>query len=361
MFTTGDDQKVSQENEIALSVITYIGCSISMVTMFIALTVFTCIRSLNSERVFVHRNLCIAILCAQVVFLAAGKATRHQMICRVTAVVLHYCFLSIFSWMLVEGLHLYTKVVQVFGTDKTKNNYYLCFGWGLPLVLVLISSVADWEGYGTKTSCWLSIDRKTIWAFVGPAVAVIVVNVVILVMVMRVVVKSAKNDRPSKTAQARAAVKAAIFLLHLLGLTWIFGLLSVNRHTIVFEYIFSFSNSLQGFFVFLFHCVLNTEVRQALRRVQERRAAQNDDINIISLSSDSETSSIAVEGTLRFRLSYNNRRNRCRQQKKACWIKETTLKCDDVQAERMLTWKTHKLGNPPITSKRTEDTPLIYI
>jgi hypothetical protein len=29
---------------VALSIITYIGCSISIVTMFIALTVFTCIR-----------------------------------------------------------------------------------------------------------------------------------------------------------------------------------------------------------------------------------------------------------------------------------------------------------------------------
>ncbi|XP_060603674.1 adhesion G protein-coupled receptor L4-like [Ruditapes philippinarum] len=296
--------QISKEDEVALSIITYIGCSISIVTMFIALTVFTCIRSLNSERVFVHRNLCIAILCSQVLFLAAGKATRHKMVCRITALVLHYCFLSIFAWMLVEGLHLYTKVVQVFGTDNARNTYYLCFGWGLPLVLVIISSVADWEGYGTETSCWLSIDRKTIWAFIGPAIAVIVVNLVILIMVLRVVIK--KTDRNSKKDQMRAAIKAALFLLHLLGLTWIFGLLAVNRRLIVFEYIFATSNSLQGFFVFLFHCALNTEVRQALRRVRDRRAILNENINTVSMStSGSDSSSLAVEGTFRFRLSYN--------------------------------------------------------
>jgi len=52
------------------------------------------------------------------------------MVCRVMAAVLHYCFMSVFTWMLVEGLHLYTKVVQVFGNERSRNIYYLLFGWG---------------------------------------------------------------------------------------------------------------------------------------------------------------------------------------------------------------------------------------
>ncbi|KAL4231873.1 G-protein coupled receptor 2 [Mactra antiquata] len=223
-------------HKISLSIITYIGCSISLVTLFIALTIFTFIRSLNSERVFVHRNLCIAILAAQVVFIAGNKANQQPIVCRVAALFLHYCFLSIFTWMLVEGIHLYTKVVQVFGTDNSRTTYYLCFGWGIPFCLVMISAVADWKGYGQDANCWLSIDRHTIWAFIGPAVAVIM-----------------------------------------------------------------------GFFVFLFHCILNTEVRQTLTRIRDRHTIQmtsSSSSSSSSIQSVHQSTEMAIHGTLRFRLEY---------------------------------------------------------
>lgn len=46
------------------------------------------------------------------------------------AVLLHYCYTAVFIWMLVEGLHLYSKVVRVFGTERSRITYYVCFGWG---------------------------------------------------------------------------------------------------------------------------------------------------------------------------------------------------------------------------------------
>ena len=43
----------------------------------------------------------------------------------------------------------------------------------------------------------------------------------------------------------RVLVKAAVLLLPLLGLTWLFGLLAVNEDTVVFAWIFTILNSLQ--------------------------------------------------------------------------------------------------------------------
>ena len=53
-----------------------------------------------------------------------------QLVCAVVAVLLHYCYTAVFIWMLVEGLHLYSKVVRVFGTERSRMTYYVCFGWG---------------------------------------------------------------------------------------------------------------------------------------------------------------------------------------------------------------------------------------
>lgn len=46
------------------------------------------------------------------------------------AVLLHFFFLSAFAWMLVEGLHLYSLVIKVFGSEGSKRRYYYGIGWG---------------------------------------------------------------------------------------------------------------------------------------------------------------------------------------------------------------------------------------
>lgn len=47
----------------------------------------------------------------------------------------------------------------------------------------------------------------------------------------------------------RSGVKAALVLMPLLGITWVFGLFSVNAKTVVFQYLFAIVNSLQVRFV----------------------------------------------------------------------------------------------------------------
>lgn len=60
----------------------------------------------------------------------------------------------------------------------------------------------------------------------------------------------------------RGWIRAAWILIILLGLTWIFGLFYVNQETIFMAYIFNILNSLQGFFIFIFHCLLNDKVME---------------------------------------------------------------------------------------------------
>ena len=55
-------------------------------------------------------------------------------------------------------------------------------------------------------------------------------------------------------------MKGTLVLTPLLGCTWIFGLLAIDGHGVVFQYLFVILNSLQGFFIFIVYCVLNKEV-----------------------------------------------------------------------------------------------------
>ncbi len=58
---------------------------------------------------------------------------------------------------------------------------------------------------------------------------------------------------------------ASLSFLSLLGITWIFGLIAAADPHVVWQYLFAVTNTLQGLFLFIFHCVLNKNVQAALK------------------------------------------------------------------------------------------------
>ena len=59
---------------------------------------------------------------------------------------------------------------------------------------------------------------------------------------------------------SRSWIKGAVVLVVLLGLTWFFGLMYMSNATTVMAYIFTILNTLQGLFIYIFHCVMNDKV-----------------------------------------------------------------------------------------------------
>ncbi|XP_077985319.1 adhesion G protein-coupled receptor L4-like [Glandiceps talaboti] len=260
---------MGEVHEKALEIISLVGCSISLLSLTLTLLTFFILRKFTQERV-IHINLCFSIGFGQVIFMSGIGATSNQIACMLVAILLHYFFTSVFCWMLVEGIQLYAKLVRVFDSNPTKRmTIYFFIGWGVPMFIVIISVAADHVHYGSSNNCWLAVSSGLIWAFVGPALVIILTNVVFLGMVVRVISRLQNCAEDDKYTKVRASVKAAIVLLPLLGMTWLFGLVSVNRHTIFFEYVFAILNSLQGFFIFVFYCFNSSEVRAQLARKKQ--------------------------------------------------------------------------------------------
>ncbi|XP_032702784.1 adhesion G-protein coupled receptor D1 isoform X2 [Lontra canadensis] len=262
--------ELTHGHQVALSAITYIGCSVSLVCLVLTLVTFAMLSSVSTirnQRYHIHANLSFAVLVAQILLLVSFSFKPGTVPCRVLAMLLHYFFLSAFAWMLVEGLHLYSMVIKVFGSEDSKHRYYYGIGWGLPFLICVISVSSATNSYGTITNCWLSITSGAVWAFVAPALCIIVVNVGILIAVTRVITQiSADNYKIHGDPSAfKLTVKAVAVLLPILGTSWVFGVLAVNGQALAFQYIFAVLNSLQGLFIFLFHCLLNSEVRAAFK------------------------------------------------------------------------------------------------
>ncbi|XP_038152234.1 adhesion G-protein coupled receptor D1 isoform X3 [Cyprinodon tularosa] len=279
-------------HKMALSTIGYIGCSISIFCLAITLVTFAVLSSVSTirnQRYHIHANLSFAILVAEILLLISASFEPGTLPCKVMAVLLHFFFLSAFAWMLVEGLHLYSMVVKVFGSEGSKHFYYYGIGWGSPLLICVVSVTSAFESYGDN--CWLSLRMGAIWAFVAPAIFVIVVNICILISVTRIISRiSGENYKVHGDANAiKLTAKAVAVLLPILGISWIFGVLAFNTHTTIFLYIFAVFNSLQGFFVFLFHCLLNSEVRAAFKhktKVWSLTSSSIRNVNVKPFNSD---------------------------------------------------------------------------
>ncbi|XP_055084509.1 adhesion G protein-coupled receptor L2-like isoform X2 [Periophthalmus magnuspinnatus] len=251
-------------HELLLTVITRMGIAVSLVCLAISLFTFCFFRGLQSDRNTIHKNLCLNLFIGELVFLVGINMTEPKLVCSIIAGLLHFCFLAAFAWMCLEGVQLYLMLVEVFESEFSRRKYYYISGYLFPAAVVGISAAIDYRSYGTQRACWLRVDNHFIWSFIGPVTFIIVVNVIFLVVTMYKMVKHSTSMKPdsSRLGGIRSWVLGAFALLCLLGLTWSFGLFFLNESSIVMAYLFTIFNTLQGMFIFIFHCLLQKKVRK---------------------------------------------------------------------------------------------------
>ena len=117
-------------------------------------------------------------------------------------------------------------------------------------------------------SCFIGDVRVFFAAFLGPIFAVLLFNLIIYIIVIVVLIKHSRNKlgkAMGNKKQRKSNIRLAINMLGvmiLFGLTWVLGAFTISEASLTFQILFAVFNSLQGFFIFIFFCVLSPEVRQ---------------------------------------------------------------------------------------------------
>ncbi|XP_038587480.1 adhesion G protein-coupled receptor L3-like isoform X7 [Micropterus salmoides] len=259
-----DVKNTDPVHDMLLDVITWVGILLSLVCLLISLFTFCFFRGLQSDRNTIHKNLCICLFIAESLFLVGINRGDQPIACAVFAALLHFFFLAAFTWMFLEGVQLYIMLVEVFESEHSRRRYFYLVGYGVPALIVAVSAAVDYRSYGTDRVCWLRLDTYFIWSFIGPATLIIMLNVIFLGIALYKMFHHTAILKPDSGCldNIKSWVIGAIALLCLLGLTWAFGLMYVNESTVVMAYLFTIFNSLQGMFIFIFHCVLQKKVRK---------------------------------------------------------------------------------------------------
>uniref|UniRef100_A0A674N0Z2 Adhesion G protein-coupled receptor B3 n=1 Tax=Takifugu rubripes TaxID=31033 RepID=A0A674N0Z2_TAKRU len=299
-------REITMEYSGVPSVTLIVGCGLSCLALITLAVIYAVLwRYIRSERSIILLNFCLSIVCSNILILVGQTQTHNAGVCVMTTAFLHFFFLASFCWVLTEAWQSYMAVTGKVRTRLIRKRF-LCLGWGLPALVVAVSmGFTKTKGYGTPLYCWLSLEGGLLYAFVGPAAAVVLVNMVIGILVFNKLVsrdgildkklkhragydstslqmsephtgltlKCAKCGVVSTTAlsattasNAMASLWSSCVVLPLLALTWMSAVLAMtDKRSILFQILFAVFDSLQGFVIVMVHCILRREVQDAFR------------------------------------------------------------------------------------------------
>ncbi|XP_074541489.1 adhesion G-protein coupled receptor G6 isoform X4 [Halichoeres trimaculatus] len=284
MDISGASPHIDPRNNKILTFITYIGCGISAI--FSAATLLTYIAFEKLRRDYPSKilmNLSTSLLFLNMVFLLDGwlASLETDWLCLSVAVFLHYFLLTSFTWMGLESIHMYIALVKVFNTYIRRYILKFCIvGWGLPAVLVGIVVAVDKNSYGlqeygkgeesgegSSEFCWIQNSAVFYVTCVGYFCLVFLLNVAMFVVVMlQICGRNGKRSNRTLREEVLRNLRSVISLTFLLGMTWGFALFAWGPVNLAFMYLFAIFNSLQGLFIFIFHCALKENVQKQWRR-----------------------------------------------------------------------------------------------
>uniref|UniRef100_A0A673MCB5 Adhesion G-protein coupled receptor G6 n=1 Tax=Sinocyclocheilus rhinocerous TaxID=307959 RepID=A0A673MCB5_9TELE len=282
MDISGASAQIDEKNNRVLTFITYIGCGISAI--FSAATLLTYIAFEKLRRDYPSKilmNLSTSLLFLNMVFLLDGWLASYDIegLCVTVAVFLHFFLLTSFTWMGLESIHMYIALVKVFNTYIRRYILKFCLvGWGVPASIVGIVLAVGKNSYGKNyygkgengqgtEFCWIHSPVVFYVTCVGYFSMIFLMNVAMFIVVMiQICGRNGKRSNRTLREEILRNLRSVVSLTFLLGMTWGFAFFSWGPVSLAFMYLFSIFNSLQGLFIFVFHCALKENVQNQWRR-----------------------------------------------------------------------------------------------
>ncbi|KAM8936253.1 pituitary adenylate cyclase-activating polypeptide type I receptor isoform 2-T2 [Lycaon pictus] len=282
-----------------------VGYSTSLVTLTTAMVILCRFRKLHCTRNFIHMNLFVSFMLRAIsVFikdwiLYAEQDSNHCFVstveCKAIMVFFHYCVVSNYFWLFIEGLYLFTLLVETFFPERRYFYWYTIIGWGTPTVCVSVWAML--RLYFDDTGCWDMNDNTALWWVIkGPVVGSIMVNFVLFIGIIVILVQKLQSPdmggnessiyfcvqkcycKPQRAQQHSCKMselstitlrlaRSTLLLIPLFGIHYtVFAFSPENvskRERLVFELGLG---SFQGFVVAVLYCFLNGEVQAEIKR-----------------------------------------------------------------------------------------------
>ncbi|XP_006835359.1 PREDICTED: probable G-protein coupled receptor 113 [Chrysochloris asiatica] len=280
-----------------LELLSQLGLGASILALLVCLGVYKLVWRVvvrNKVAYFRHAallNMVLCLLAADTCFLGAPLLPPgpHSPLCLTAAFLCHFLYLATFFWMLAQALVLAHQLIFVF--------HQLSKHWVLPLMVVLgYMCPLGFAGgalvlylprgkYLREGACWLDGEGGALYTFVGPVLAIVGVNGLVLTMAMLKLLRPSLSEGPQveKRQALLGVIKALLILTPIFGLTWGLGLATlIEEVSEVPHYIFTVLNTSQGVFILLFGCLMDKKVQETLLKRFCRTLPSSSTISLVS-------------------------------------------------------------------------------
>ncbi|XP_065649011.1 adhesion G-protein coupled receptor D1 isoform X6 [Hydra vulgaris] len=235
----------------------------------------------STIKFFIHKNMLLTNLFSNFLFFfyhddILYKIQQIRWLCTLFSFLAYYIYTAVFTWMLNEGINICFKLCSVFNTlSGKKTQFFYCFiGWGFPALIHGVLLYIFFEQINDAYFCGILPDtifkREEViitkyhsWIYKGPVAAILLVNTICFIFILFIVTRSVFNKiRPySNLKKFGATLRSALAIYPLLGVTCILYLVP-NSEDGTLEFT-SIINGIMGLVFFLFHIILDKQVRVA--------------------------------------------------------------------------------------------------
>ncbi|KAF7491984.1 Latrophilin-like protein LAT-2 [Sarcoptes scabiei] len=215
---------------------------------------------INRWIITLNISLCLLIINLLTAFGIDRKANEE--ICMSISAVLLFFLLSSFSFMLLQGYHLFKSTINPLVYDWNFI-YYLLVGYGTPGLLVLIFFITILANNAKLSNvlisefyCWISSEKNPNYFLIVivPVTLTIMVNIVFFILLLINLIRRSnflqrniQFDRHKPSHKCRQILSLGLLAVNL-GFTWLLFLMYISEHMHYFSYLFIVINGSQGLF-----------------------------------------------------------------------------------------------------------------
>nr|XP_036846523.1 adhesion G-protein coupled receptor F3 isoform X1 [Manis javanica] len=284
-----------------LELLTQVGLGASILALLVCLGVYRLVWRVvvwNKVAYLRHVALLNTVLCllaADTCFLGTPLLPPgpQSPLCLAAAFLCHFLYLATFFWMLAQALMLAHQLLFVFHQLSKHRvlSLMVVLGYLFPMGFagVALGLYLPRGQYLGEGACWLDGRGGALYTFVGPVLAILGVNGLVLIMAVLKLLRPSLSEGPQveKRHALLGVIKALLVLTPIFGLTWGLGLATLLEEvSVVPHYTFTILNTSQGVFILFFGCLMDKKVQEALLKRLCHTQPPNSTISLVQRKDD---------------------------------------------------------------------------